>query len=347
MDMKNVRQKALLCCIFLLCLFFASAEIALRKAGHEPWRSKETDIVIEPGGKFITKDPVLGYKNPPGRFKLSMPYPPYSVSVTILENNRRITRPLSAYDKPYNKKEIWIFGGSFTYGWLVNDKETYPWLVQEGFPDYEVVNFGVNGYGTLHSLLQLQGALKTGGRPELAILAYASFHDQRNTFCRSRLKAFRRRSFLDGFSHPYARIDREGRVSYQSSGRSYNAPPFIGHSSFINWLDNQYNRIERYFYHNREVSKLLIKEFSGLCSDNAIRFVVAGIWSDPLTYDMLEYCKEQGIATVDISVELDNETTFRPHDGHPNALAHKKIAYKLITFLEGFLDRSIVYNPDS
>src|SRR3989442_4574849 len=31
---------------------------------------------------------------------------------------------------------------------------SYPWLLQEKFPNYDVVNFGVMGYGTVQSLIQ-------------------------------------------------------------------------------------------------------------------------------------------------------------------------------------------------
>jgi len=42
-------------------------------------------------------------------------------------------------------------------------KKTFPWLLQERFPQYEVVNFGLNGYSTVQSLIQLREALGRAG----------------------------------------------------------------------------------------------------------------------------------------------------------------------------------------
>ncbi len=105
----------------------------------------------------------------------------YVFTATNLANTLRITHPLATYPAPDAKKEIWIFGDSVTYGWSVNDEETFPWLLQEKFPDYEVVNFGVQGYSTLNSLIQLREALQNGKKPKLVILSYASWVSRKTT----------------------------------------------------------------------------------------------------------------------------------------------------------------------
>ncbi len=63
-----------------------------------------------------------------------------------------------------------------------------PGWFKKKLPQYEIVNFGVSGYGTIHSLIQFQEALKTRTTPKIAIIAYAWFHDARNTFLRKRKK---------------------------------------------------------------------------------------------------------------------------------------------------------------
>jgi hypothetical protein len=250
-----------------------------------------------------------------------------------------VTRALDRYDGTHSNKEIWLFGDSFTYGWGVNDEESYPWLLQEEFRDYEIVNFGVSGYGPLHSLIHFKEAIQNNERPYLVILAYASFHDMRNTFSRSRRKRLRHLDESDWrMAEPYVMIDQKGRLHYAMSELPYREFPFMRQSAFINWLEIKYNMIQDIFYQNHRVSELLIKEFSQLCQKNDIKFIVAGIMADSLTYGMLEYCKKERIAAIDISIPYNNETTIL-QDGHPNAIGHKMLGEKLIYFLHPILRR--------
>jgi hypothetical protein len=58
-----------------------------------------------------------------------------------------------------------FFGGSYTFGWGVEDDETMPWLVGERTGGvYRVYNFGVLGFGAQQMLAQL-----TSGRVEDAV----------------------------------------------------------------------------------------------------------------------------------------------------------------------------------
>src|ERR1700730_18708848 len=122
----------------------------------------------------------------PGEFKVTLA-DSYSFEATNLDNTLRATGPSDAHPAEAGKA-IWIFGDSVTYGWSVNDQDTYCWLLQKTFRDHQIVNFGVNGYGTLQSLIQFREALKNRNPPKAVILAYASWQDVRNTFIRGRRK---------------------------------------------------------------------------------------------------------------------------------------------------------------
>jgi hypothetical protein len=77
----------------------------------------------------------------------------------------------------------------------------------------------------------------------------------------------------------------------------------------------------------------LIRRFADFCASERIRFVLAGISSD--AGSMLEYCRKQGITTVDISVVLaEPGNTNAPHDNHPSASANRVYAQKLLAFLK-------------
>ncbi len=323
--------------LVLLCLF--GAELALRWKGLRPWTFPPPDFISETPGTYYRNDPTLGYLSKPGEFRFTQPGA-YTFKMTHLGNGLRITHPLETYSGK-EKKEIWIFGCSFTQGWTLDDEETYPWLLQENFPDYEIVNFGVAGYGTVQSLLQFREALEKGKKPALVIGTYASFHDMRNALTRAWIKTLMTFSGL-GVTRPYMRLARDNQVQLFYAPLKYHEVPLARYSALANYLDDTYNRSLESSYHSHEVSKAIIEEFYRLCKANGIDFVVAGIYSDATTNEMLEYCNSKGMMTVDISVDLSiKKNTNLPYDSHPSAIADQQYAEKL----ESFLCAKIINEP--
>jgi hypothetical protein len=312
------------------------AEVGLRMKGFHPWTIRRPDFAkIEPPGGLHTRHPTLGYITKPGEYQITLPGP-YSFKTTYLANGLRITHPLNTYPEK-SKKEIWIFGCSFTQGWTVNDEETYPWLLREKLPDYEVVNFGVDGYSTVQSLIQLQESLAKGTRPALVILSYGSFHDQRNTLTRAwtklRLTAGAGQAY-GRVNLPYARLSKDNRPEILYQPLEYHPALLLRYSTLANLIDDTYNKNLENTYHSLEVTQALIGELSRLCKANGVEFVLAGIVSDPATQAMLEHFNKEGVGTVDISVDLSRkENTNLPYDAHPSAIANKEYARKLEVFL--------------
>ena len=322
---------------FFIILLLSLGEIISRQK-IRPWKILPREAVVaslEPPGTYNLKHETLGYTFRPGRVRITLPGP-YSFNITHLPNGLRITHPLDTYPAK-EKKEIWIFGCSLTEGWSVNDEETYPWLLQEKFKDYEVVNFGGGGYSTVQSLIQFREALQSGKKPALVILTYASFHDQRNTLTRSWRKvriAYGGYHNLRGMNLPYMKWsgDKKPEILYQPL--DYHEFPLARHSALANLIDETYNGVLEKTYHSHEVSEALIDEFFRVCAANQIKFVVAGIFAAPATTDMLEYCTKSGMMTTDISVDLGaKENTNLPYDSHPSAVAHRKYAQQLESYL--------------
>ncbi len=160
-------------------------EAVVRSQGYAPW-PPPVPPQVEPGGRLFRADAALGYTHLPGRYAVTRPGG-YRFHMTHRQDTLRVTQPAARYAGAGSRPQVWVFGCSFTHGWSVNDDQTYVWRLQRRFPEYEFVNFGVSGYGTLHSLIQLRAALATR-RPALVLLAYASFHDVRNTYLRQRRK---------------------------------------------------------------------------------------------------------------------------------------------------------------
>lgn len=324
-----------------LALLFAAmvitllgAEVALRWLGYRPWQVKDIKISVEPGGKFFAKDDLLGYRHLPGAFKVTLA-DGYSFKVTHNDDALRLTHPLESHKSGHD--EIWIFGCSFTHGWTLNDEETYPWLLQTQLPQYEIVNFGVSGYGTLQSLLQFQEALQKRAKPKLVIVAYASFHDQRNTFLRVRRKQIVPWNKLGPIVQPYAELDGNGNLTYHMAEVTYQEFPLMRYSALMNFVETTYNtKVEDAFYHSHAVTKAIIQEFAKVAHAQGIKFVLVGLLSDALTADMLAYSRDQDIASADISVDLAIRANRNlPHDPHPGPAANRQYAQKLQTFLDG------------
>lgn len=318
----------------ILILLFSCAEAIARLKGFQPWKVNQAQIAIEPGGRFFTAHPTLGYTHLPGQFKVTLGGS-YTFKATNLDNTLRVTHPLDTYGADDARKQIWILGDSITYGWSVNDEDAYPWLLQQRFPDYQVVNFGVSGYGTLHSLIQLREALKNGRPPVLVILAYAAWHDVRNTFIRIRRKMLAPSAHLGPLNQPYARLTGDGRLDIFMDTVEYREFPLMRRSAFIHALEETYDNYEERHAGSHEVTKAIIKEIQQECQARGAELVVVNLDSNPITSDMMDYCRSQGIKTSSIYVDFINikENNNLPYDSHPSALAHRQYAQKLETFL--------------
>jgi hypothetical protein len=335
---RVIRHKNILIIISILLsttiLLMLVGETFVRLKGVQPWRKFDMPIKVDPGGKFFSKHPTLGYSHIPGEFTVTL-QDGYLFKVTHLPNTLRITHPLSTYKKFNQKDEIWIFGCSFTHGWSLNDQETFPWLVQDRFSQYEVSNFGVSGYGPLHSLIQLREALTMGRIPKLIVVTYASFHDSRNVFLRSWRKAIVPFNKLGPLVQPYARIDSNGKLSiHLSENIDYREFFLMRHSALIHFIEILYNKFEEQIYDSRDVSKAVILEIANVAKNNNISLVLAGMVDDKNTRDMLLFAHKKGIGYIDMAIDLTiKENTNLPHDGHPSAIANNKYADKLEIFL--------------
>ncbi len=329
---QRLKKKSLLLylayLLFLAVSLVVGAEVVLRQRGIKPWQPDDSVVQVDPGGSFSRPHPTLGYTHIPGRFAVTLPTG-FSFTVTHLPNTLRITHPLDSYGEANQKPELWIFGCSFTHGWSLNDEETYPWLLQEGLPEYEVVNFGVRAYGTMHSLIQFREALKSRV-PKVAVLAYAGFHDERNALSRMRRKRFVPSNTLSPLVQPCARLEN-GVLQYSMEKAEYQEFPLMRRLALAHYVEMTYNRLEYRRYQSRSVSQALIAEMASLAKRHEVKFIIAGIHGGQA---MLDWAKSNGIPGVDISVDLNiRENTNLPHDGHASAIANKKYADTLEAFL--------------
>lgn len=323
-------------CLLVLVAAFFLAEGVVRLLGNRPYENKALRFSsVEPGGRLYQRHPTLGFAHFPGRYTLTLPSG-FKFQVTHGNDGLRITHPPGNKPAAADPKQIWIFGCSFTYGLCLNDPETYPWLLQERFPDFLVVNFGVGGYGTIQSLIQLKEALAAGRKPPaVLIIAYVNLHDMRNCGFRSWRKGLIPHLELGETLFPHASLDREGNLQYAYVKWDYAPLPFMDRCAFLHRLETAYNRWEDRSRHGRLVAQAIFREINRICRDQNIVPVMADLTWDRKTGEMLEYCRSLGMFPVDISLDFTHpDNNFLPHDGHPNARANREYARRLGDFLQ-------------
>jgi lysophospholipase L1-like esterase len=81
--------------------------------------------------------------------------------------------------KDSGKTRIVLIGDSFTFGEIVSDDESFAALLQREFPNTEILNLGIHGYGHDQMLIHLR---ESGLRyhPDIVILGYIAADQSRN-----------------------------------------------------------------------------------------------------------------------------------------------------------------------
>ena len=325
--------------VYLILLFPPLFELAVRIIGYKPYQQISYSIESDPEFCLIPH-PHLGFGLNPGTFQVKINQGlRFSVSQNL--DSCRIT---SFAPDSGNKPEILIMGCSYTYGFGVDDSLTYPFLLQKNLPDYHVKNLAVPGYGTIQSLLQLENAIEDGRVPETAIINYADFHDDRNVLS----PAYRRSLYL-GFlqSNPdLKQLMVEGKVPYvMKKGENYEVveeswlsvyQPWEGSGTWatVNFFQVISENAAIIGMDKREASAEIFMRIRELCKKNGIRLIVAGLTDQARTHEMLENLAEEGIETLDMSLDLrDNDYNHLPYDSHPNEKAHAYFAKKVYEYL--------------
>lgn len=318
----------------LLVLFsLAILETAARSLGYAPWQPEVKNTQVQPDVYFFQKDEVTGFKCRPGYFKITLED---SLTFTCTNNSRghRLTHNPDHFVLEEPQKTIWLFGGSYTYGWSVSDTETYPWLLQQAYPTYQIVNFGVPGFGTLQSYLQYKQALDDNCAPDMVILAYAGFHDMRNVGARMWHKTLAPYNQLGPMELPVANLPYDAPMSISYQPLAYQPFPLQDKLALGHAFEQFYNKEELLRLRANDVSIALIDSFQRLTEACMSRFVLATIVTDERSKLITDHCHTLCIKYQDISVDTRPlGMTNEPFDSHPSAKAHQLYARHLADLL--------------
>ncbi|MFC2163345.1 hypothetical protein ACFLRF_06665, partial [Candidatus Altiarchaeota archaeon] len=318
---------------FIFLLFLVLAEVGVRYAGFNPCSIRRyVPYQKTTPSSFTRPDDTLGWVNVQGRYRVDYETG-HSFEMTYLDDSSRMTSPPGSGPSNDTRPEIWVFGASVTQAWSVNDNETFCWVLQEKMPGFKVRNFGHGGYGILQSQLLFRKLFNEGKVPGIVVLMYSSYHDDRNTFTRSRRKALSVRA-KTRFDLPVSRIGSDGKLVYSYMPYSYTGFPFRNHSALSHFLEQKYNDLENIYMQNELVTRMLIQDFSRETGEEGVKFMVVGFHSDDKVRDMIRELDALGVTAFHMPVDImSRENINYPHDGHPN----KNTNHQFAKYLEDFI----------
>lgn len=322
---------------FIIC--FALLEGVFRLMGYQTFDEQYSFSFESKPSNYLTPDPVKGIVLAPGEFAVTINHH-HSYSCTHTPNSTRSTgcRPNRKNDRSL---KIEFHGCSFTYGMGVNDAETYPYLIQQKYPDLEIINHGVPGYGQMQCLVDLDKHLEESNADYL-IMNYMTFHDQRNS-----MNAIYKSVLLAGFkddtktsnadsNFPYGVLENgKLRTRFAQKKDFSTTIPFTSHLVLMNLINNIINDKSINEKEEQRVTKAIISEINKTCKKHGAQLIITHMNNYDSTHEVLQYCKKLNIETIDIVVEYQNKKyNNAPYDMHPNSAAHKLFAEKLTPFFD-------------
>jgi len=327
--------KILLANLAVLIVLLLFCEIIMRMRGHKPWdkHGNKVDIEVIPERKFYDRDTLLGYRLFPGKFKLRLK----GVHEFTMEHDswtQRITSPIKDQEG-IKQPEIWILGSSFTYGWGIDDNETFAWILQSNLTDFKIRNWGVAGYGTIHTYLQLKDAIKKGIKPNSIIINHSDYHFGVNTFCNANRRALVGWNFLGEVNQPYATLNEDKTLNIEHSKIVYDPWYFSEYSALSYYGSVKY---EEYVDKNNklteiEITRLMYEKIFALCNENQVKVLLMSMEED-LNF-IKDVSAKNNILFLHNYVNLDEKgNSNMPYDHHPSAKANKIYAEKLYDYLK-------------
>ncbi|MDD5084673.1 MAG: SGNH/GDSL hydrolase family protein [Candidatus Omnitrophica bacterium] len=249
-----------------------------------------------------------------------------------------------AHQKEKGIKRIVFLGDSYTFGWGVNDDEIYTerfkalWEKDNNF-NVEVINLAVPGYNTVHECEMLRRKIDLFN-PDIVVLAY-----------------------VVNDAEPQMNVPRSPKAAYRFAYLwSYESLKDFLNKKFPKKCHFKVN-IERYEDYlvgfepgnpKWKESKKALRDIVSICKKRGIIVVVAILPDVTQRLDdsyrwrrihdcVSEWCHEFNIDSIDLLpyfLGSDHDKLWVPGDGHPNAIAHQKIAEILSSYLKGVLNKA-------
>lgn len=271
---------------------------------------------------FLGYQPVPGVQNHKivsnGKIKIDKNY-------TISINKFRHTPELNSNKK---NKIMNFFGGSFTFGWGLDDTETLPYLMQFYFKDWKIKNYGVSGYGVHQTLALIQKKPEIIG--DLNFLITDISHIPRAT-CKRDYSFGTPKYTLDN-----KKLTRSGYCNFGFFNNLY-LPRIIG--SVVNrsqikiLFDKIYFRKEDIGEKDIDLYLAIIYEINKIISERDKKFIIGYMNSNgEINQNILKKLNQKKIKFVDLSLNSENKEYWLP-DRHTSKKGNEKRSILISEFL--------------
>ena len=289
-------------------------EILLRFNDQKPFKYEKFEENEPSTNNFNSS---LGWYPKPGKyiFKINN----QEIEQTILKDGSRITGRSFLTEK----NQLLLLGGSFTQGQGVSDKDTFAYKLQNKLKTYEVLNYGVGGYGTYQSYLLLENLISKENNYKLIIYFFIDHHLVRNYGDAKWLAHLSKYSKRNHLYLPYARV-KDGELLRFKPIKYLDLPL----SNKIVLLHKIQKKYMEYKLKINETMKFdvfikIVKKMRETSNKNRSNFILVNLNSDKETIKKIN--KELdlfGIKYFDCNLDLKSTDLIVKNDGHPNELAH-------------------------
>ena len=318
--------------IVSVVISLAVAEGAARLRGFEPWTYLPTDQ-HEP--TIFEYDPVLGWKAVTGDY-IDPPYDPTASAthISIIRGSGRRTSEGQS-DVHTSRPKMFFVGCSFTMGWAINDEDTFPWKLQAQFPSYEVLNYGVAGYGTYQSLLVLERELPQLRDVKVVVYGFIDNHEDRNVATANWMEWLSSYSHRHQLDFPFVTVDRDGKLR-RHRPVSYPRLPFRENLAIVALMEKALGKFEARGRdtQGRAATQQLILEMKKVSERNGAEFVLTLLDdSKEAEASYKEFARKSNVRVADCDIPEDIGDLAVPGEGHPNGKANTLWAQCIADYL--------------
>jgi hypothetical protein len=269
-----------------------SATVALLRLISYKFEGRKVVVWADHGPLFYP-DPLLGFAVHPGQYEINERFDGqrHRFQLTINDAGLRAT----SYSPTQASRRIYITGDSGIFGWGLDDEETVPWLLQGRLPQYEVVNWSLTRYSTVHALLQLQQTRARIGPEDVVVLTYHPTDVETNVAMPAIFRDFSDgleaqladARFVAAIDYPFGAFDNQGRFVIRRTKLSCFLRAAVADCGQVN-LDQKAAM---------RVTERAFDEIIALHAGRLLVAVVGGSGSDPV----ISYLRAKGVLIADVT----------------------------------------------
>ena len=310
--------KNLLTVLISLIFIITSIELLLRATGNKP---RKSNLSYKKQPIIYTKDIDLGWVQKPGKYIFN-PWSNEGKSTNFTVNNDGSRNVF--YESKSNKKIIFI-GGSLTQGWAVDDKDNFVSMFQLNKPKFNVMNYGVGGYGGYQSMLVQEKIIKNVSSIDVVVYGFIDHHELRNVAAGSWMSLLNKFSYRGHTSVPYASLDNEKKL-IRNPPLNHIKIPYSSYSSLLTKIEKRLMKINSKKREKNKflISKKIIKKMNENSKKINASFLILFLDISKKKLDMYKEFLEREEINYIYCPFPDGHSI--KGEGHPNKIAHQDVA---------------------